>query len=185
MGIVRGELQPGEKLRQDHIARKFGVSHVTVREALLRLAAHGLARSLPRRGMCVSPLDRNTIDELRVMRQALEPAALLHSVPKLTAAQIAEVQDIHAQCEASATAFEWEETNRRFHMAIIAGCGMPRLTEEIHNLQLLYARHFFARHADRWKPRSDPDHGAIIAAIHDRDAVRAGTIMRRHLSRQA
>ena len=60
---------------------------------------------------------------------------------------------------------------------------MPRLSDEIHNLQLLYARHFLARHAERWKPRTDPDHQAIINAIHDRDAPRASAIMRRHLAR--
>nr|WP_303626366.1 GntR family transcriptional regulator [Roseovarius sp. M141] len=183
MKIVRGEFRPGEKLGQDQIAREFGVSHVTVREALLHLSAQGLATSLPRRGMCVAPLDRNTVDELRLMRRALEPVALLQSVPKLTAAQISKAETVQAQCDAAETAFAWEEANRMFHMAIIAGCNMPRLTEEINNLQLLHARHFFAKYADRWKPRSEPDHHAIIAAIHDRDAPRADAILRRHLTR--
>lgn len=35
--VAGGELPAGEKLRQDHIAREFGTSHVPVREALLRL----------------------------------------------------------------------------------------------------------------------------------------------------
>lgn len=183
MRVVRGELRPGEKLGQDNIAHEFGVSHVTVREALLHLSAQGLATSLPRRGMCVAPLDKNTVDELRLMRQALEPLALQQSVPRLTAAQIANAETIQAQGDAAKTALAWEEANRMFHMAIIAGCDMPRLTEEINSLQLLYARHFLAKHADRWRPRLDPDHHAIIAALHDRDAGRAGAILRRHLTR--
>ncbi|WP_407818396.1 GntR family transcriptional regulator, partial [Staphylococcus aureus] len=48
--IVRGELSPGERLRQDHIAAEFGASHVPVREAFRRLEAQGLAASIPRRG---------------------------------------------------------------------------------------------------------------------------------------
>ena len=63
--IVRGKFQPDEKLRQDLIAREFGVSQVTVREALLRLASTGLVISMPRRGMCVAPMDREAVEELR------------------------------------------------------------------------------------------------------------------------
>ncbi|MCE5973185.1 GntR family transcriptional regulator [Sinirhodobacter sp. WL0062] len=181
--IVRGEFAPGEKLLQDHIAREYGVSHVTVREAFLYLAGRGLALRLPRRGICVAPLDRSAVEELRLMRQALEPMALLHSVPHLTPAQIAHAEAMRLACDAAQTAVDWEEANRQFHMAIIAGCGMARLSEEIDNLQLLYARHFLAKHASRWKPRSDPDHQAIMSAIRERDAARASAVMQRHLAR--
>lgn len=181
--IIRGELQPGEKLRQIAVSRDYGVSHATVREAMLQLAAQGLTIVLPRRGMCVAPLDRNAADELKVMRQALEPVALAHSIPNLTKTQIAKADKIRLTCDAAKTALDWEEANREFHMAIIAGCAMPRLTEEISNLQLLYARHFLAKHASNWKRRSDPDHLAIILAIKDRDIHRATAVLHRHLAR--
>ena len=71
--ILHGAFQPGEKLRQDLIAREFGVSQVTVREALLQLASQGLATSLPRRGMCVAGVSQDAVAELQVMRRALEP----------------------------------------------------------------------------------------------------------------
>lgn len=181
--IVRGAFQPGEKLRQDLIAREFGVSQVTVREALLRLASQGLAISLPRRGMCVALMDRDAVEELRVMRHALEPVALQRSVPKLTQDQIAEIERIHHQCNAADTSQAWEEANRRFHMAIIAGCQMPRLIAQISNLQLQYAWHFNKRHTSNWRRREDPDHAAILAAIKDRDDERARAVMQRHLAR--
>ncbi len=181
--IVRGEIQPGEKLRQDLIAREFGVSQVTIREALMRLASQGLATSLPRRGMCVAPMDQNTVEELQVMRCALEPVALQRSVPNLTPDQIGRIQQIHEECDAAETAETWEEANRRFHMAVISACQMPRLIAEISNLQLLYAWHFNKRHTARWRRRDDPDHAAILAAIKDRDAERARAVMQRHLAR--
>ena len=40
--IIAGELEPGSKLRQDHIAEEFDTSHVPVREAFRRLEAKGL-----------------------------------------------------------------------------------------------------------------------------------------------
>ena len=51
--IIEGEIEPGTKLRQDHIAEEFQTSHVPVREAFRRLEAQGLAVSEPRRGVRV------------------------------------------------------------------------------------------------------------------------------------
>lgn len=53
--IVSGQLEPGARLRQDHVAEEFGTSHVPVREAFRRLEAQGLAVSEPRRGVRVLP----------------------------------------------------------------------------------------------------------------------------------
>ncbi len=181
--IVRGAFKPGEKLRQDLIAREFGVSQVTAREALLNLASQGLVVGLPRRGMCVATMDQSAVQELRVMRRALEPVALLHSVLNLTSEQITRIEQVHDQCNAAATSEEWEEANQRFHLAVIAGCNMPRLINEIRNLQLLYTWHFNSSHTAKWRRREDPDHAAILAAIKDRDAARAHSVMERHLTR--
>lgn len=183
-GLSR-ELKPGEKLRQDLIAREFGVSQVTVREALLNLASKGLTVAVPRRGMCVAPMDQNAIQELRVMRRALEPVALLHSVPNLTTRQIALIEQVHEECDSATTAEDWEDANQRFHMAVIAACNMPRMIAEIRNLQVLYAWHFNNLHTAKWRQRADPDHAAILAAIKDRDAAKAHSVMQRHLTRLA
>ena len=181
--IVRGKFQPGEKLRQDLIAHEFGVSQATVREALFSLVSQGLAISQPRRGMCVAAMDHDAIEELRTMRCALEPVALYHSVPNLTPEQVAEIETAHQSCDAAETSEDWEVANRRFHMAIISACRMPRLIAEIGNLQRLYSWHFNARHTARWRRRDDPDHTAILIAIKNGDAERARSVMHRHVMR--
>lgn len=185
MKIIRGEITPGEKLRQDGIARAYGVSQATVREALLRLSFQGLTISLPRRGMCVAGIDQHSVGELQAMRSALEPLALQFSVPHLSKEQITEVERLCVACDAAETAEMWEEANRDFHNSIVAGCTMPRLVSEIHNLQLLYARHFYAQYARKWRKRDDPDHAAILAAIKEKDTARAVQVLQRHLARLA
>ena len=45
--IIAGTIEPGSRLRQDHIAEEFETSHVPVREAFRRLEAQGLAISEP------------------------------------------------------------------------------------------------------------------------------------------
>ncbi|KAJ34563.1 GntR family transcriptional regulator, partial [Agrobacterium tumefaciens] len=84
--IVRGELSPGERLRQDHIAAEFGASHVPVREAFRRLEAQGLAASIPRRGVRVADFGLDDVREVAEMRAALEVLALRHAIPNMTSA---------------------------------------------------------------------------------------------------
>ncbi|WP_395382756.1 GntR family transcriptional regulator [Mesorhizobium sp. UC22_110] len=84
--IIAGKIEPGSRLRQDHIAEEFGASHVPVREAFRRLEAQGLAVSEPRRGVRVASFDLAEVKEVAEMRAALEVLALRHAAPHLTPA---------------------------------------------------------------------------------------------------
>jgi len=181
--IVRGELAPEAKLRQDHVAEEFKVSHVPVREAFLRLVARGLAVSRPHVGVRVAPLDQAAQREVKLMRAALEPLALLHSVPNLTQDDIGRLEALRLACDAAADIYDWEAANRAFHLGTMAACGMPRLLEEVGNLQLHGSRHMLVQYRERWKPRPDPDHHALMAAIRARDVQAAVATAERHLGR--
>lgn len=181
--IVRGELAPEARLRQDHVAEEFQVSHVPVREAFLRLIAKGLAVSKPHAGVRVAPLDQTTQREVKLMRMALEPLALLHSIPNLTQEQIAQLEHLRLACDEADDIHDWEEANRAFHMGSMAACGMPRLLQDVGDLQLHGARGMLVHYRPRWKRRADPDHNALMAAIRIRDVKAALAVAERHLSR--
>jgi len=181
--IVRGELAPDAKLRQEHVAEEFSVSHVPVREAFLRLVARGLAVSRPNVGVRVAPLDQATQREVKLMRAALEPLALLHSAPNLTQDDIGRLEALRLACDQADNIYDWEAANRAFHLGTMAACGMPRLLEEVGNLQLHGSRHMLAQYKDRWKPRPDADHRALMAAIRMRDVTAAVATFERHLAR--
>ncbi len=181
--IVTGDLPAGEKLRQDHIAREFGTSHVPVREALLRLEGHGLAQSQPRRGMRVAALDPEEVREVTEMRIALETLALSHAIPRLTATDLKAGEAARLACDAAETMVEWDLRNRAFHRAILAPCAMPRLLGAIDDLHIASARHFHAHWRHRWVQRVDKEHAAILAAMQRRDTQAAVELLRRHLKR--
>lgn len=181
--IVRGELVADEKLRQDYIAKEFDTSHVPVREALLRLEAKGLAVSQPRRGVRVAAFDPADMLEVREMRLALEPVALRHSVPKLSTEQKERAEAARLACDQARDLVSWELENRRFHMAILAGCEMPRLLSEINDLQVLSARHLLATYSKNWVERTDRDHASIMQSIRAKQTDRAVSVLQRHLSR--
>jgi DNA-binding GntR family transcriptional regulator len=183
--IIQGTLPPDAKLRQDHIAKSFDTSHVPVREALLQLEARGLVVSLPRRGVQVAPLAASDLREILEMRLALEPVALRHSIPNLTAAQRQTAESARIDCDEAADIQTWERQNRRFHHAILAGCDMPRMLAEIDDLQALAARHLLANWSRKWKPRQDRDHQAIMQAVDQRNVPLAVSTLQRHLTRFA
>ena len=62
--ILRGDVPPGQALRQEELAERFGVSRLPVRDALLRLEAQGLVHVYPNRGAFVISLSADEVREL-------------------------------------------------------------------------------------------------------------------------
>jgi DNA-binding GntR family transcriptional regulator len=180
--IVSGELAPGARLMQDHVAEEFQTSHVPVREAFRTLEGQGLVISTPRRGVRVSPLDPGVVLEVTEMRAALEGLALHHALPRLGRADLDAARAALVEGEASDQIAVWEAANRRFHLAITAPCGMPRLMASIRDLHQSDARFLFATWKELdWQPRSDTEHWAIFDAIERGDGERARAALESHV----
>jgi len=181
--IITGDLTAGEKLRQDHIARAFDASHVPVREALLRLEAHGLAKSEPRRGMRVTALDPAEVREVIEMRVALETLALQYAIQNMSPSALERIEATRIACDAADTMPQWEARNRAFHRAILTPCRLPRLLHTIDDLHIASARHLFAHWRDKWVQRADADHAAIVQAVGRKDTATANLLLTRHIRR--
>ncbi|WP_309086732.1 GntR family transcriptional regulator [Chelativorans sp.] len=179
--IVAGELEPGSRLRQDHIAEEFGASHVPVREAFRRLEAQGLVVSEPRRGVRVALFDVGEVREVAEMRAALEVLALRHAAPHLTRAIFEQAEEAIRAGDRSVDVRSWEEANRTFHRLILTPCGMPRLLAAIDDLHAASARFLFAAWRSEWEARTDHDHRAILAALKQGQVETAAAILERHV----
>ena len=70
--ILSGEYEPGERLRQDELAKTFDVSTMPIREALRHLEAEGLVTIHPRRGASVTNLTVAEYEEIYRIREELE-----------------------------------------------------------------------------------------------------------------
>lgn len=75
-GVLSGDFKPGERLTEEHLAKKLGVSRTPVREALHRLASEGLIQPLESRGFCVARDSREEMEDLFDIRAALEGYAI-------------------------------------------------------------------------------------------------------------
>ncbi len=180
--IVSGALAPGARLMQDHIAEEFQASHVPVREAFRKLEAQGLIVSKPRCGVRVSEIDPAVVLEVTEMRAALEALALRLALPNLTEHDLDAARTALVEGEASDQILVWEAANRRFHRALTAPCGMPRLMAAIDDLHRSDARFLFATWKDLdWQPRSDTEHWAILDATRSGDGEVACRLLDEHV----
>lgn len=71
--ILRGELRPGDYVRQEKWAARLKVSRLPIREALKMLASEGLVTHDPHKGYSVAKLDVSEMSQIYLMRRLLEP----------------------------------------------------------------------------------------------------------------
>src|SRR5688572_13718523 len=95
--IVRGELTAGTELKSTQLARRLGVSRTPVVQALQRLAADGIVTLHLNKRAVVRPGAENWLVELHELRELLEPAAAAKATRRITAADLARLDDLAAQ----------------------------------------------------------------------------------------
>ena len=78
--ILRGDLLPGDRIRQEEVAERFGASRLPVREALRILEAEGLTEHEAHKGARVPRLSQHEVQVIYQMRERLEPLALIESI---------------------------------------------------------------------------------------------------------
>ncbi|MGI3125873.1 GntR family transcriptional regulator [Nitratireductor sp. PBL-C9] len=179
--IVSGALEPGARLRQDHIAEEFGASHVPVREAFRLLEAQGLAKSEPRRGVRVAAFDLNQVREVAEMRAALEVLALRNAAQHLTPAILKAAEEAILEGDQARDVIAWETANRRFHRLLLTSCSMPRLLAAIDDLHAASARFLFSAWRSNWETRTDRDHRAILEHLRRGEVDAASAVLARHV----
>ncbi len=179
--IVSGALEPGARLRQDHIAEEFGASHVPVREAFRLLEAQGLAKSEPRRGVRVAAFDLNQVREVAEMRAALEVLALRNAAQHLTPAILKAAEEAILEGDQARDVIAWETANRRFHRLLLTPSSMPRLLAAIDDLHAASARFLFSAWRSNWETRTDRDHRAILEHLRRGEVDAASAVLARHV----
>ena len=70
--ILTGELKPGERLLEIHLANQLGVSRTPIREAIRKLELEGLVIMMPRRGAEVAQITEKSLRDVLEVRRALD-----------------------------------------------------------------------------------------------------------------
>lgn len=189
--IVCGDLEPGQRLRVEHLKDRYGVGAGTLREALALLVSDALVTVEGQRGYRVSGISLDDLRDLTDTRVRLETEALRQSIRLGGQAWESVVREAFARLsEAEAGGAgrdpdQWERANRRFHEALIAGYSSPWTR---HLLDILY------RHGERYRhvairlgatPGFDRDvhaeHESIFNAAMARQEARAALALEAHI----
>jgi DNA-binding GntR family transcriptional regulator len=95
--IIRGEIEPNQRLFEVEVAKIFNASRTPVREAFRRLEHDGAAERLAQGGIRVPQLDEQTIQDLFNLRAILEVHAIELASARIRAEEIAYLKQIRAQ----------------------------------------------------------------------------------------
>jgi DNA-binding GntR family transcriptional regulator len=183
--IVTGRFQPGERLDEQSLADRFGVSRTPIREALMQLASTGMVELHARRGAFVVSLSLKEIVERFEAMAALEGMCGALAARRITEAQRATLLAAHVECQNEAkngASDPYYYANERFHQTIYEACHNTYLAEQarqLHNRLKPYRRlQLRARHR---VAHSLAEHQRIVDAILAGDSAKAEQRLREHI----
>jgi len=182
--IIEGKLPPGEVLRQDDLAARFGFSRMPIRDALRQLEAEGLVSIHPTKGAQVARLDVVDLREIYGMRVVLEVEALRLACGKLEPSDLEAAARLLNHMSEETDAARLSDLNHAFHATLYERCGNGRLLSHI-DLYLKAADRYvrILLSAMDYHPQSHRDHQAILDACRNGDADKAAAALRQHLTR--
>jgi DNA-binding GntR family transcriptional regulator len=172
--IVSGDLKPGERIPQEEVAERIGVSLIPVREALRVLEGEGQVTYRPRRGYAVTVLRMEDLVEIYELRRVLEGQAVRRALPDVDDAAIARMTHSANECSEAAAAGHISrelDANRRLHFALFEHPSQPhalRLIRLLWDSTEAYRALYYTLPSER--AAADAAHRRILAAVRARDA---------------
>src|SRR3954464_11853094 len=185
--ILEGEIAPGTVMSQVALADELGVSRTPLREALRMLQSEGLVDARANRRVMVTPISATDLEELVVMRVALETEAIRLSVSRLEPEDIAALEGRLAEMAHFAQAKDYERGQAphvAFHRGLTAPAGgrMNAMLAQMSDHAERYRRVHIARSPKAWQTAG---HREILDAAKKGNREKAGRLMAGHLSSNA
>ncbi len=186
--ILSGGFEPGEALREAHVARDLGVSQVTVRDALVELEHLGLVVRVPNKATIITRLTQKEVLERLAIRIRLEEMAWIEAAERMGEAEFNRLESLLAELSGfirENSHFEAAQADYRFHQQIWIYSGNEMLEKMLTQLTLpLFA--FISikrrRQGDELQAVTD-SHTAIIDALRSRSPERITRVLHQHLER--
>lgn len=180
--ILNGEIEAGNKLKQEEIAGRFNSSLIPVREALRNLEAEGLVTFFPNKGAFVSTLSATAIREIFETRIFLEQGALELSIPNLIAEDLEQAEAALHQLDLTDTGRDLSYYNRIFHRTLYSRCGNDYLLALIDTLHRNIERYMRRYLADQYNnEQSQKSHRDIVKAVRLGDTAAAKAALKVHM----
>ncbi len=186
--ILTGEMKPGERLLEIHLANKLGVSRTPIREAIRMLELEGLVIMVPRRGAQVAQITEKSMSDVLEVRCALDVLAVELACERITAEAVEELREACRAFEKATVTRDVHviaKADVAFHDIIFKAAGNPRLTQMINNLAEQMYRYRFEYIKDESQHQMlIREHCLICESIEKRDVEAAKDAIRKHIENQ-
>lgn len=186
--ILTGELKPGERLMEIHLANKLGVSRTPIREAIRKLELEGLVTMIPRRGAEVAQITEKSMNDVLEVRRALDALCAELACERITPE---DTEQLKLACETFETAVKTKDIKKiakadvELHDIIVQATGNQRLVQMINNLSEQMYRYRFEYIKDiSQHQRLIDEHRMIYESIVKKDKEAASQAAHVHIDNQ-
>ena len=179
--IIFGDIPPGQRITEESIEKWSGVSRSPVREALRLMERDGLVRRETHRGVTVTTMDANQLDDIYRMRVVLEAQAAGLAAARATPADIVLLEQRQKQLMAACQGGDprqYFRENLGFSELIHTIARAEKLREILRIIggQALRFRFLTYQKSERFTAESLTGAGRVLDAIRDGDADRAAAV---------
>ena len=186
--ILTGELKPGERLMEIHLADKLGVSRTPIREAIRKLELEGLVTMIPRRGAEVAQITEKSMSDVLEVRRTLDALCAELACDRISEEGLAALKDACGQFEqgvAGRDAQRIAQADVALHDIILQATGNQRLIQMVNNLAEQMYRYRFEYIKDSSQhERLVEEHKIIYQSILNKDKETAAAAARTHIDNQ-
>lgn len=186
--ILKGELEPGERLMEMQLAEQLGVSRTPIREAIRKLELEGLVLMIPRRGAIVAKITEKDLKDVLEVRASLERLSTKLACERMEEETIEELREAQEAFKAALRGDDitlQAQKDVEFHDVIYKSTNNLRLIQMLNNLREQMYRYRLEYLKDGTSHQKlVEEHEAIIEALSRRDTEETTNIMVGHVYNQ-
>lgn len=186
--ILTGELKPGERLMEIHLANKLGVSRTPIREAIRKLELEGLVIMIPRRGAEVAQITWKNLKDVLEVRRAIDVLAIELACDRMSAE---ELDELYRACEDFKEATKTQDArviakaDVALHDLIVKSTRNDRLMQLVNTLseQMYRYRFEYIKDASQHE-KLVQEHKDMYQSILSKNKELAAQAVRKHIDNQ-
>lgn len=186
--ILKGDMEPGERLMEITLANKLGVSRTPIREAIRKLELEGLVNMIPRKGAVVASISEKDMRDVLEVRITLEELAVKLAIKNMTDEDIEALRQASKDFENAVISHDVVtivEADVAFHDIIYNKTQNNRLIQIINNLREQMYRYRLEYIKDaRTHSILINEHNDIIECIRNKNVEDAKNAVREHIANQ-
>jgi DNA-binding GntR family transcriptional regulator len=186
--ILTGELKPGERLMEIHLANRLGVSRTPIREAIRKLELEGLVTMIPRRGAEVAQITEKSMSDVLEVRRAMDALCAELACDRITEQELGQ---LYQACENFQQATRTQDLKKiaqadvELHNIIVQATGNQRLVQLVNNLSEQMYRYRFEYIKDcSQHERLVEEHRIIYESLVKKDKETASEAAKLHIDNQ-